>query len=92
MLDKWSSRMPSVPPKSCVQMNNSVLWWSNNNVLHSFKRTKHDRTIYNIVDNSTCNKVLSYCKSTMSDLCKFVLCDNTVISGHRCILFFFFQF
>lgn len=66
-----------------LQMTNDTLWWSGGNHLYGVKHSsKHFKEKVNIEINYS-NRF--YNNIYVADICKFVLCGNFIISGHRCV-------
>lgn len=78
---KWKNIKPCrVNVMPWLQMTSNSLWWSGGYQLCGFKRSSnYFRKKHNDYDNCF------YQNMCDTDICKFVLYKNSLISGHRCV-------
>lgn len=66
-----------------LQMTNDTLWWSGGSQLYGVKRNlNHFKNKVNVEPNHNIVFYNYYNKIREVDICKFVLCENFIISGH----------
>ncbi|KAK0165199.1 hypothetical protein PV328_003736 [Microctonus aethiopoides] len=72
-----TDRINSIP---WIQMTEKVLWWSGGNKLCGYHRSLHNRRSRDPASNANCAFKRT---NIISDICKFVVRDEYIVSGHR---------